>query len=562
MKRALIPLIACFLLTAATDSLLVAQHKRGTQAPKGARHFSVFNHEAVVFPNIHIHPNPTTEQFEPSIATHPLNPNIVLAAAATQHLLTGPFARIGYYYTTNGGTTWSGRDTLPTHPNLSIKMNDPDVGIDLRGNLFVCGIYGNNIEIEFLAWSTDGGANWDQTTVVNEQLLLDKPSVTINTNAGTPHENHIYFTYSDWATVPGPIKFSRSTDGGQNFSTPVSISGSVGLLRHTGVKHLAVSPENGLYATWVGGDAPESTFFHLGFNQSSDGGISWATPIELDTINKISTLIKGGTPIFSVNKASIDVDRSSGARRGWIYIVYAETTSTGPDIFLIRSTDAGSSWSSAQKVNQDTSGKDSWLPIVAVDQATGALFVVYYDSRNFPANDSAEVFISASVDGGVTFEDILVSDVPFLPRPLLRNPASGNYMGSYIGISALQGIVWPCWMDNRTGILQVYTSRIEFPPIPSVDEDDGIPGEYRLYQCYPNPFNPSTTFSFDIPHLSFVILKVYDLLGQEVATLANEEMKPGNYEVTWDASGMASGVYLYRLQAKDFVEAKKLVLLR
>ncbi|MBI4548235.1 MAG: exo-alpha-sialidase, partial [Ignavibacteriae bacterium] len=115
-------------------------------------------------------------------------------------------------------------------------MADPSVGVDLDGNLFVCGFYRPSA-VEFVVRSTDGGATWNPT-VVATTFPLDKPSVTINTNAGTPHENHIYFAYSDWATVPGPIKFSRSTDGGQNFSTPVSISGSVGLGKHVGVKHL------------------------------------------------------------------------------------------------------------------------------------------------------------------------------------------------------------------------------------------------------------------------------------------------------------------------------------
>jgi hypothetical protein len=95
-----------------------------------------------------------------------------------------------------------------------------------------------------------------------------------------------------------------------------------------------------------------------------------------------------------------------------------------------------------------------------------------------------------------------------------------------------------------------------------VREGPEIPTTYSLEQNYPNPFNPATTFSFKIPYSSFVILKVYNILGQEVATLVDEEMQPGSYEVRWDASGMASGVYLYRLQAKDFIDTKKLVLLR
>jgi hypothetical protein len=98
----------------------------------------------------------------------------------------------------------------------------------------------------------------------------------------------------------------------------------------------------------------------------------------------------------------------------------------------------------------------------------------------------------------------------------------------------------------------------------------GVPEKFALEQNYPNPFNPSTTIRFQIPaevgaqrsQVGLVTLKVYDVLGREVATLVNEEMKPGSYEVTWDATEFASGVYLYRLQAGSFVETKKLVLLR
>jgi uncharacterized Ntn-hydrolase superfamily protein len=90
----------------------------------------------------------------------------------------------------------------------------------------------------------------------------------------------------------------------------------------------------------------------------------------------------------------------------------------------------------------------------------------------------------------------------------------------------------------------------------------GVPATFELHQNYPNPFNPSTAIRYQIPSRSHVTLKVYDVLGREVATLANEELKPGSYEVTWDASGVASGVYLYRLEAGAFTETKKLVLLR
>lgn len=89
-----------------------------------------------------------------------------------------------------------------------------------------------------------------------------------------------------------------------------------------------------------------------------------------------------------------------------------------------------------------------------------------------------------------------------------------------------------------------------------------VPDKFALEQNYPNPFNPSTKFGMRIAEFGLVTLKVYNLLGQEVATLVNEEMNPGNYEVTWDADGVTSGVYFYRLQAKEYVETKKLLLLR
>jgi uncharacterized Ntn-hydrolase superfamily protein len=90
----------------------------------------------------------------------------------------------------------------------------------------------------------------------------------------------------------------------------------------------------------------------------------------------------------------------------------------------------------------------------------------------------------------------------------------------------------------------------------------GVPVTFELHQNYPNPLNPSTTISYQIPSQSRVTLKVYDLLGREVATLVNEDMKPGSYEATWDASAVASGVYFYRLKAGEFVETKRLVLMR
>ncbi len=89
-----------------------------------------------------------------------------------------------------------------------------------------------------------------------------------------------------------------------------------------------------------------------------------------------------------------------------------------------------------------------------------------------------------------------------------------------------------------------------------------IPGTYALYQNYPNPFNPTTNIKFDIAKASNVKLVIYDILGREVRTLVNEFKNPGAYEMKFDASNFASGTYFYRIEAGDFVEIKKMVLVK
>ncbi len=94
------------------------------------------------------------------------------------------------------------------------------------------------------------------------------------------------------------------------------------------------------------------------------------------------------------------------------------------------------------------------------------------------------------------------------------------------------------------------------------DEELIIPDEIILYPNYPNPFNPSTTIKFAVPKESNVNLSIYNVLGELVSTLVNEQMKPGYYEYKFDASNLASGVYLYRIKAGSFVQSKKMILMK
>ena len=86
--------------------------------------------------------------------------------------------------------------------------------------------------------------------------------------------------------------------------------------------------------------------------------------------------------------------------------------------------------------------------------------------------------------------------------------------------------------------------------------------EYKLNQNYPNPFNPSTQLEFGISKLGFVSLRIYDILGKEVATIVNEKLSPGIYKYEFNGSNLSSGIYFYTIKAGDFTETKKMTLIR
>jgi len=117
-----------------------------------------------------------------------------------------------------------------------------------------------------------------------------------------------------------------------------------------------------------------------------------------------------------------------------------------------------------------------------------------------------------------------------------------------------QGWLDSNWVNYRKFTYTYIITRIE-------QLADGIE-TYSLSNNYPNPFNPTTYIKYQIPELSFVTLKVYDVLGNEIATLVNEEKPAGKYEVEFDGAGLPSGIYFYRIQTSSFHETKKMVFMK
>lgn len=101
-----------------------------------------------------------------------------------------------------------------------------------------------------------------------------------------------------------------------------------------------------------------------------------------------------------------------------------------------------------------------------------------------------------------------------------------------------------------------------YSTVVDVNEDDMLPIEFKLHQNYPNPFNPSTVIKYAIPERSYVLIKVYNIAGEELVTLVNVEKDQGWYELNFNPRGLSSGVYIFRMNAGNFVSTKKMMLIK
>lgn len=122
------------------------------------------------------------------------------------------------------------------------------------------------------------------------------------------------------------------------------------------------------------------------------------------------------------------------------------------------------------------------------------------------------------------------------------------------------------YSNSTTGDIDLYLQSRLFTDVPT-ETADLNPMEFELFPNYPNPFNPTTTIKYQLPNTSFVTIKVYNIMGEEIVTLINDEVETGFHQVVWDARNVAnldlsSGIYIYHIQAGDFVESRKMMLIR
>lgn len=501
-------------------------------------------------PDVAVNDATNNTQSENSIFTDPSDNSQVLNSNNSTDWngsTVGGLYGADYLYSGNYGETWSGSVSGAGGSN----SGDPAAVISLDGRRYIGFIYNQG---QAVSWS-DNNINWNRVVVATVPTwwpfnLLDKNHLWIDNSPVSPYEGNLYVGWTRFQLFSGDdgqVQISRSADNGASWGSPVNVSGSLpGANDLSQGVNISAGPNGEVYAVWA---VYENTSVldenAIGFNKSVNGGSSFGTASKIITnIKGIRTI--GVTKSMRVNSfPSMSVDISGGPNNGNIYVVWTNVgtpgvnTGTNKSIYLIRSSDGGTTWSSPVRVNQGPfqNGKEAYFPWISCDPVTGFLYVVFYDDRN-TSSSSCEAWVAISEDAGNTWEDFRVSDVSFTPSPIPGLAA--DYFGDYLGISAYDGWVYPCWTDNRNGVTKTYVSPFRYPGGFELDLKAYIEGPFNgtgmnttlndngflpLSQpYYASPWNYTGTEAVAaIPNTDVVDWALVELRDASTAALANSQ---------------------------------------
>lgn len=442
--------------------------------------------DVVVGPNFRPHPTTNTTQSEVIIVRHPINQAIMFASA--NMVKFGPtFISEGVYVTTNSGVNWFGNDTLYGTP-INLHSGDPGPTIDKDGRFIMTHLGSASSSSGMSAnYSTNNGLTWSNTVTIATGSQ-DKNLAGSDDEPTSPYYGRSYCVWTPFTSTVKPIAVSYTSNGGVSWSTPQNINNPPSPYTTSQGCDVRVGPGGTVYVTWRDHGSSPYTGKRVGLGKSTNGGVTWTVTDQAFAMNGVRTTSFGSWGIRVPDFPRIDIDKTGGPRHGWIYIVTNEynlaPAGSDADVVINVSTDGGATWPASlrKRVNQDpmNNGKLQFFPAIRVDES-GGINIVYYDNRNVPTSDSAEIYVNRSVDGGTTWEEILVSDHRFRPKPI--SGLAGGYQGDYIGITSGNNKVWPVWMDDATGNYQLWTAALELGPSVShtpLPDTENLNGPYPV----------------------------------------------------------------------------------
>ncbi len=389
----------------------------------------------------------TSSPNEPSICINPKNTNQIVAGTNLNL----------YYYSTNAGLNWTKRTLTSTYS----VWGDPAITVDTAGNFYYGHLTnpsgGYFIDRIVVQKSTNGGANWSNGTFTGyiPPKQQDKEWLCVD-----PRNNNIYMTWTQFDSYgssspadSSTILFSRSTDAGASWSSALRINKKSGdCIDEDNTVEGAVpctGPNGEIYVSWSGP-------LGIVMDKSTDAGQTWLADDKFVTTHPAGWdyAISG---IYRANGLPVTAcDISDGPHRGNIYINWTDQRNgaTDTDVWLIKSTDGGNTWSQVKRVNDDPPGKQQFFTWMTIDQTTGYLYFVFYDRRNY-SNTQTDVYMAKSTDGGETFQNFKVSAAPF-------TPSSSVFFGDYTNVTVSNGKVRPIWARADNTAMSIYTAIVDF----------------------------------------------------------------------------------------------------
>jgi len=469
----------------------------------------------------------------------PEEPSIMVNPNNTDHMVAGSNVD-NMYYSTDGGQTWTAEKLSSSYG----VWGDPCIIVDTANRFYFLHLSnppsgGYWIDRIVCQTKEEIGGDWNNGSFMGyiPPKQQDKEWAIVDRS-----NNNIYVTWTQFddygSSSPDDfsnILFSKSTDNGESWSDVLQINEISGDCidsdNTTEGAVPAVGPNGEVFVAWAG---PAG----LVFDRSSDQGSTW-----LDQDIFISD-IPGGWDfdvpgIQRCNGLPITIcDLSGGVNHGTIYVNWSDQRngSDDTDVWLVKSTDGGNSWSSPIRVNDDGPGKHQFFTWMDIDQTNGNLYFVYYDRRNYD-NNNTDVYMAVSKDGGATFTNFKISESPFLP-------SNNIFFGDYTNLSVHDNVIRPIWTRLQGGDLSVWTALVD-PDLVGTAENE-IPVLSSLEQNYPNPFKESTYLSFKLRNPGEVSLVIYDLYGRELVTLIDKEHRiAGKYIENFNPAqySLIPGVY-------------------
>ena len=459
------------------------------------------------------------------------------------------------YYSANGGQTW----TIGTVTSSYGVVGDPSFTCDTSGNLYFFHLASGFKKI-LCQKSTNGGQTWSNgiVTAQNGVKAQDKEWAVVDWAPNSSYKNTLYTVWAELdnysSSLPQDssiIKLSKSTDGGITLSNAVRVSKQAANCGFNAQKGAcpAVGPNGEVYVSWCG-------LWGIRFQKSLDGGNTWLPQdVQVDINNPTWYFTVPGIT-WGNAFTSMVCDISGGPNTGNLYISWADKRNgtTNTDVFVARSTNGGNTWNTI-RVNNDATTSHQFHPFIACDPITGYVYVVFYDRRNYPNNNGTDVYLAWSTDGGNSWSNV----------PISANTFSGNVSYDYNCISAYNNEIRPVWTANF-GVQSVWTALINYSQLgPTGVQASAITPSLVELQNYPNPFSVYAVINFYIPKDEKVSLKVYDMIGSEVANLVDGETRAqGWHQMSLNTSdyNLSSGIYYFSIHTPSGSQTTKVFLVK